>query len=333
MAEQMQRAAELYDFPFSFTHQTTRLLEAEETTYCSLLESWGLHGAGLWKASCDCFQMAASLGATPDNGLWNLPASYCPCEAPEDPPPGQLQSWEEFYNWRGIPFDSPVALILHWPLSLYHAFCLAQLQTLTLNTKPRQTVHIHYLGPERELDQLPAFAELLALLPWVGKIHIDFVGPAVQGLRDGESLEISTFGRCSDVECACKERKDSVPKGGITMKLWRGFYHDRHPEIGATPDLIFAANAGIAAFPGWHPTIQLIESLNVPALFTDYCEEAAVMAVQTIQYLSLGKHPSLAFPVQVNQFRQPLSPSNKDLDLPTFSNAFIFGINGPSNAS
>jgi hypothetical protein len=74
----------------------------------------------------------------------------------------------------------------------------------------------------------------------------------------------------------------------------------------------------------------LIESLDVPALFTDYCEEAAVLAVETI---TRGSHRSLAFPVQVNPFRQPLSPSHKDLDLPTFSNAFIFGICGAPNVT
>lgn len=326
MAEQMRRAPALYDFPFSFAHHTTRSLEADEITLCLLLQSWALHGEGLWGASCDCFQRAAS----PETVGWNLPAGSCPCKAPELSPVGQLQSWEEYYNWRGIPFHSPAALILHWPLSVYHALWLSQLQTV--NPKPLETLHIHYLGPERELDQLPVFAELLALLPSV-EIHIEFVGPAVPEWRDGESLVFSTFARCADVECTCKKR-DSVPKGSVTTRLWRGLYHDRYSELGRMPpDLIFAANAGIAAFSSWHPSIVLIESLDVPALYTDYCEEAAVLATQTIQYVTQGNHPSLAFPVQVNPFRQPLSPSNKVLDLPTFSNAFIFGFYGASNVT
>lgn len=325
MAVQMQRAPELYDFPFSFAHQTTRLLEAEESTNCSLLESWGFHGAGLWKASCDCFQIAE--GASQANGDWNLPASSCPCRPPKDSPASALQSWEEFYNWRGLPFDSPVALILHWPLSLYHAICISQSQI-----RNPKSLRVHYLGPERELAQLPAFVELLALFPGTA-LHIDFVGPAVPVFRDGESLEFSTFCRCSDVDCACKNSDSVLSRGSVTMSLWRGLYHDRHAELGAPPDLIFAANAGLAAFSSWHPTLRLIESLNVPALFTDYCEEAAVMAVQTIQYLSLGRHSGLAIPVHVNPYRQPLSSSHSDLDLPTFSNGFIFRMNGPANAA
>ena len=35
--------------------------------------------------------------------------------------------------------------------------------------------------------------------------------------------------------------------------------------------------------------------------------------------------------VQVNPFRQPLTPSNKVLDLPMCSNAFIFGMNWRNN--
>lgn len=331
MAEQMQRAPALYDFPFSFARQSTLgPLEADGTTLCFLLQSWGLHGEGLWRAVCDCFQPAALPGATEETIDWNLPASSCPCKAPEHSLTGQLRSWEEYYDWRGVPFHSPAALILHWPLSVYHAFWLSQLQTL--NPKPRQALHIHYLGPERELDQIPACAELLALLPSV-EILIDFVGPAVPESRDGESLVFSTFACCADVECTCK-RRNSVPEGSVTTRLWRGLYHDRHPELGRKPpDLIFAANAGIAAFPSWHPSIGLIESLDVPALFTDYCEEAAVLAAQTIQFVTQRNHPKLAFPVQVNPFRQPLSPGNTDLDLPTFSNAFIFGFNGVSTAT
>jgi hypothetical protein len=317
MAEQMQRAPVLYDFPFSFTHETTRSLEANETTICSLLQSWGLHGQGMWAAACDCSHPAPSLG-------WTLPPSSCPCKPPPHPPPHQLQTWEDYYNWREIPFHSPAALLLHWPLSVYHALWLSQLGALT------SVFCVHYLGPERELGQLPVFAELLALLPAV-EISIEFIGPAVPEARDGESFLFSTFACCGDGECACKKR-DAVSKGSVTARLWRGLYHERYPEMGSSrpPDLIFAANAGVAAFPSWHRTIQLIESLDVPALFTDYCEEAAVLAVETI---TRGSHRSLAFPVQVNPFRQPLSPSHKDLDLPTFSNAFIFGICGAPNVT
>lgn len=166
------------------------------------------------------------------------------------------------------------------------------------------------------------FTELLALFPGVS-FHIDFVGPGVSELRDGEEYELSGFACCSDVKCDCKERKT---EDQVTMKLWRGLYHDKYAELGNAPDLIFAGNAGLAAFTSWHVTLQLIESLDVPAIFTDYCEEAAVMAVETIRYVS-QRQQHLAFPVQVNPFRQPLS-RRIDLDLPTFSNAFAFGIRG-----
>ncbi|XP_024383941.1 uncharacterized protein [Physcomitrium patens] len=330
MAHQMQLAPVLYDFPFAYTHHTTRLIETQETSLCLLLESWDVHGEGLWAASCGCFQLATSQRSRGKDVDWRLPTDFCPCKAPEGSPAQHLQSWEEYYNWRGISFESPAALILTWPLSLYHAVCLAQSQTIC--SRPRETLLIHYLGPEKELEQLPAFVELLALLPAV-EIHIDFVGPAVSKSADRETHTFSAFAHCSDLECACKKKgMDSNPKGLVTTRLWRGFYHDRHAELGRNPDLIFAANAGIAAFPSWHPTLELIVSLNVPALFTDYCEEAAVLATETIHHVIRGKHPDLEFPVQVNPFRQPLSPTNKDLDLPTFSNAFVFGIHGPSNA-
>lgn len=343
MAMQMQRAPELYDFPFTFALQTTRLHDSQETTtYCSLLQSWGLHSAGLWKASCDCYQISQvptqQRTQELENPNWSLPARSCPCKPPKNAPQFQLQSWEDYYKWRDIPFDSPVALLLHWPLSLSHAICVSEFRIRNPNPNPNpkcletrnpNSLRVHYLGPERELDQLPVFAELLALFPGVS-IHIDFVGPGVPPFRDGESLEFSSFCRCSDNGCVCKKKESFLCKRGVTVQLWRGLYHDRYAELGDSPDLVFGANAGIAAFSSWHPSLRLIETLDVPVFFTDYCEEAAVMAMETIQSVCSGRRQqrALAFPVQVNPFRQPLCPGNMDLDLPTFSNAFIFGIRG-----
>lgn len=46
---------------------------------------------------------------------------------------------------------------------------------------------------------------------------------------------------------------------------------------------------------------DLIKALQVPAFFTDYCEEAAVMAAGAI---ALVQKPSLTFPVRCLTFQQ-----------------------------
>lgn len=39
--------------------------------------------------------------------------------APE-PPTHFFSSWLDYYDWRGLPHDSPVSLRLHFPLTVYH---------------------------------------------------------------------------------------------------------------------------------------------------------------------------------------------------------------------
>lgn len=76
------------------------------------------------------------------NNGWDLSSQFCPCSGnfmletffifsfpysfrcgmnltcewpgPEYPISVELHSWEDYYNWRRIPLDSPVALLLHW---------------------------------------------------------------------------------------------------------------------------------------------------------------------------------------------------------------------------
>ncbi|CAK9213265.1 unnamed protein product [Sphagnum troendelagicum] len=339
MAEQMQRAPILNDFPFSFTRQTTYMVDMGLVTACSFLESCGVHGQGLWKSVCDC-RFAKSFGIGVEMEGWHLPSSLCPCKEPETPLEYFLTDWASYYEWRHLPLESPVALLLQWPLSLFYALCLLQSQNgVAFPFGDNQILRIHYLGPERELSQLPVFGELLALLPGL-QIYIDFIGPSVPISREGESLKLDGYAKCLDNDCQCKKKASSLgnprlelqgdkmavssSQGQIYLRFWTGLYHDRHSELGALPHLIFAANAGIAAFPSWRPTIELIETLQVPAFFTDYCEEAAFLASQSVA--ALMQRSQVSFDVQVNPFRQPLAPSNKELDLPTFSNGFIFGF-------
>jgi hypothetical protein len=38
---------------------------------------------------------------------------------PESPISKQLSSWKDYYEWRCIPLDSPVALLLQWVCIFY----------------------------------------------------------------------------------------------------------------------------------------------------------------------------------------------------------------------
>ena len=86
--------------------------------------------------------------------------------------------------------------------------------------------------------------------------------------------------------------------------------------------------AGLAAYPSWVPTLQYLCRPEQPwAVFTDYCEEAAYRAEQLIQALA-GPDATWLKPT-VNPFRSPLSCTGNDNRLPSYSNAFMFGMKTP----
>uniref|UniRef100_A0A0E0I0S3 MYND-type domain-containing protein n=1 Tax=Oryza nivara TaxID=4536 RepID=A0A0E0I0S3_ORYNI len=159
-------------------------------------------------------------------------------------------------------------------------------------------------GPEKELYQLAVFGELRALFPGV-RIYIELVGPAVPKSRDGELVTISNYAHCCDESCFCKSSIGSkdLSCSAVTFKLRKGLYHERYSDIvkDSKPHLIVAANAGIAAYPSWISTIEIIRKVGIPAIFTDFCEEAAHLASSCIA--SITGQP-LRVPLAVHPIRQ-----------------------------
>ncbi|XP_068657395.1 uncharacterized protein [Aristolochia californica] len=317
LEQQMKHVDVLNDFPFTFTIEATQQVREKVLTRCSFLMRRGLHQIGLWKLECSCIPSAASADHSRVYNDWDLPSIMCPCSEPRSPVPKCLTSWNDYYNWRCLPLHSPVALLLHWPLTIYESVQLASIVLPISEVHCR--FHILYLGPDKELLQLGIFGELQALLGCL--VHIDFVGPAVPPYRDGEKIDICGYTHCSEAGCSCKSPSNGTSK--VTMQLWKGLYHDRHKDIDSFPHLIVAPNAGIAAYTSWLPTIELIRLMNVPAIFSDYCEEAAQLAAHCIG--NITGHP-LRYPIQLNPFRQPLAVEDSVLYLPCYSNCFLFGM-------
>ncbi|PWA97058.1 zinc ion binding protein [Artemisia annua] len=191
-----------------------------------------------------------------------------------------------------IPLDSPVALLLHWLLTIYQAIQLASAKQLIPETMDELCIHyvVYCVSAwsERELHQLAVFGELHALLPGV-QLHIDFVGPSVPHDRDGETVGLCNYAHCMEVNCSCKSGKGEFNSNttannssAITIRL--------HSEF--VPDLIIAPNAGMNAYRSWSPTIELINEIEIPAIFSDYCEEACHLAANCITSVT-GCPPSI----------------------------------------
>ncbi|KAJ7953691.1 Zinc finger MYND domain-containing protein 15 [Quillaja saponaria] len=329
LEQQMESVGVLNDFPFTFSEEATYQICEKQETRCSFLSKRGLHRAGMWMHECRCGASCASFNCSGSKDGWNLSKEFCPCSGPVSQISEDLDSWEDYYNWRCIPLKSPVALLLHWPLTIYHATQVIGIRRL--NPELNNELKIHYLGPEKELMQLSVFGELLALFPGM-RIHVELVGPSIPQQRDGERISISKYACCNKNECFCKSSSENIILGSqtdstsaVTLQLHRGFYHDCYKDIvkHTFPDLVIAPNAGIAAYSSWLPTIELMKEINVPAIFTDYCEEACHLGASCIK--SVTGCP-LRLPVQLNPFRQPIVVEDSVLFLPCYSNCFLFGI-------
>jgi hypothetical protein len=85
---------------------------------------------------------------------WKIPAEQIPWldfgegrKAPSFPPMFE-HNWPSYYNWRGLPLESPAALLLHWPLTVYRLlFLLGFLPSKTSGSVGRK-LSIHLIGVE-----------------------------------------------------------------------------------------------------------------------------------------------------------------------------------------
>lgn len=313
MRQQLHRREELQQQPFSFAQELTAGIDAGTATMCGFLRRHGLHGRGLWRRECPCdlhqpWGTLAPASALPVSEIY---AGGNPAELPAPAvrsagPSAECRSWSDLYALRGLPSSCPAALLLDGPLTLYRSVMWALEDSLV----PQHLV-VHLLGPQRELDIWPVFAEVARLLVATmaaSTVDLLMIGPDVPQHMDNKA--------------------ESLGDGFMQLTFRRGLYHDLCGQMqcdSGQPHLIFAPNAGLAAYPSWVPTLRSLPR-GVPIVFTDYCEEAALRAASMVKVLTGAP---LALPLCVNPFRRPASSQGRDNALPSFSNGFMFGLVRP----
>ena len=77
----------------------------------------------------------------------------------------QLDSWEDYYKVRNIPLSSPVALLLTFPLTIYHAIRIHGAVPVTVAKMLNRPLRLHVVGIEKELNMIDIFKEVGYLLP------------------------------------------------------------------------------------------------------------------------------------------------------------------------
>jgi hypothetical protein len=76
-----------------------------------------------------------------------------------------LHSWEDYYNLRGLPLESPIALLCTFPLTLYYAVQEYGKAPIIVSKMLNRPLRIHVVGVEKELNFLDLFKEFGFLLP------------------------------------------------------------------------------------------------------------------------------------------------------------------------
>lgn len=264
---------------------------------CKWLESVDLHHKGMWRRMCNCYShspFGLLSGDVSDEFLSDVAFTNVAQS------PILLSGWSEYYNLRSLPMSNPVAVILSHPLTVYHI-----LTNLVMSCKNRlikgKEVVVHYLGPEGELDWMPAFAEISHLLNGLGSIHIVMIGPEVPSNLSGKFVEVS---------------------GRVRVNVVKGIYQEESSYL-SSPHVVVALNCGLESYASWGGALELIKSMNVPVFFTDQSEILCANAKQVLRGVGL----QITHPVTPNPFRSPLKDQAPSSNLPSFSNGFLFGAN------
>jgi len=222
----------------------------------------------------------------------------------------RLKSWNEYYRLRGIPMTSPVALLLTFPLTLYYAIVEYGQVPCTVAKMLKRPLRIHIVGAEKEVNFLDLFREVayLALedvpIELIFVVRQDMLPPALRDGKDTFTINLT---------------------GNLQIELVSGTYGDSldpHFDCGSgIPDMVVAFNAGLYAYESWRSVITFLDNNpGVVGVFTDYNEFSGV------QCASLGGSTSRES-VCINPFRQPRAMPVYSMNLPQFSNGFLYVLN------
>ncbi|KAJ8761866.1 hypothetical protein K2173_005577 [Erythroxylum novogranatense] len=278
---------------------------------CKWLESLGIHQKGMWRRKCGCYSHCP-YGLLPvKGGLSESWGGLDEEEHPQDSPflnhlrdgtsnPILLSGWSEYYNLRTLPMSSPVADVLSHPLTVYYILTALSISSKNLLLKGREVI-LHYLGPEGELDWMSSFAEIGHLLNGSGNIHIVMVGPEVPTNLSGTTSGISSR---------------------VRVNLVRGIYQEEATYL-PPPHVIVALNCGLDGYTAWGGALELIKTMGVPAFLTEQSELSCVNAKQVVR--GAGLH--ITHPVTPNPFRSPVKIYTASVNLPSYSNGFVLGVN------
>ncbi|XP_050018610.1 zinc finger MYND domain-containing protein 15 isoform X2 [Alexandromys fortis] len=330
----MERTGELASLPFTYTAEVTsetfnkeaflasRGLTRGYWTQLSMLipgpgtprSPWGSTSSLSHLLNGDPYQLLQGDG----------PALMPP--VPLDSPKSLLGSWQDYYTWRGLSLDSPMAVLLTYPLTVYYVITHLVPQSFPeLNIQNKQSLKIHVVEAGKEFDLVMVFWELLVLLPHVA-LELQFVGDSLPPESDQQHFTMQRDGPEVSVRpnsgASGRFSSGTKEKGGRRDLQIRVSTRPYHLLQGPKPDLVIGFNSGFGLKDTWLSSLPRLQSLRVPAFFTESSEYGCVMDDQTMAVATGGGTSS----PQPNPFRSPFRLRAADNCMPWYCNAFIFHL-------
>ncbi|XP_035156891.2 zinc finger MYND domain-containing protein 15 isoform X6 [Callithrix jacchus] len=194
-----------------------------------------------------------------------------------------------------------------------------------LNIQNKQSLKIHVVEAGKEFDLVMVFWELLVLLPHVA-LELQFVGDGLTPESDQQHFTLQRDG--PEVSVRNGSGVSARPSSGTKEK---GSHRDLQIKVsarpyhllqGPKPDLVIGFNSGFGLKDTWLSSLPRLQSLRVPAFFTESSEYGCVMDGQTMAVATGG---GTSRP-QVNPFRSPFRLRAADDCMPWYCNAFIFHL-------
>ncbi|XP_008854118.1 zinc finger MYND domain-containing protein 15 isoform X2 [Nannospalax galili] len=334
LATFMERTGELATLPFTYTAEVTSETFNKEAFLASRGLTHGywtqlsmlIPGPGTPKhpwgntSSLSCFLSGDPYQLLQENG----PALMPPL--PLDPPKGLFGSWQDYYTWRGLGLDSPMAVLLTYPLTMYYIITHLVPQSFPeLNIQNKQSLKIHVVEAGKEFDLVMVFWELLVLLPHVA-LELHFVGDSLPPESDQRHFTMQRDGPEASVRpgsgVSTRLSSGTKEKGGCRDLQIRVSTRPYHLLQGPKPDLVIGFNSGFGLKDTWLSSLPRLQSLRVPAFFTESSEYGCVMDDQTMAVATGGGTSS----PQPNPFRSPFRLRAADNCMPWYCNAFIFHL-------
>ncbi|XP_053115460.1 zinc finger MYND domain-containing protein 15 [Hemicordylus capensis] len=330
MAGYMSHTRELATLPFTFAAEVT----SENFNKEGFLSARGLT-RGYWAAESMLVRapgygvglqgtsekpLAFLRSGNPFEALRPEGGTALPPAPPKPPAPRTFfGSWKEYYQWRGLPLGAPLAVILSYPLTAYYIITqLAPQHFPELNILNKQSLKIHVVEAGKEFGVLMVFWELSVLLPHVS-LELLFVGDTLPPELDGQQFLLQR-----DEEQGVSVRPGLAPRSkGGRRELQLGFSARPYHLLQAPkPDLVIGFNSGFALKETWLSSLPRLQSLRVPAYFTE-CSEYSCAVDEAAVSMATGGSTS---PAQINPFRSPFRQAGIDNAMPWYSNAFIFHL-------